>query len=151
MYANHLREKFLLYRKFFYLSSQVKFDLNRKGKICLFFWTMVSFSFSFYSLCTPKQLIICKFYRYIIYIGPYGVYVCDFFTWNLKNCWWSVLAIMRIYLTKVSGNQFFREKFKGSVDTVDTVEGVCNGFLPYTWFLGFLEFSGYHQWQQESQ
>ena len=37
------------------------------------------------------------------------------------------------------------------VDTVDTVEGVCNGFLPYTRFLGFLEFSGYHQWQQESQ
>ena len=34
---------------------------------------------------------------------------------------------------------------------VDTVEGVCNGFLPYTRFLGFLEFSGYHQWQQESQ
>ena len=37
------------------------------------------------------------------------------------------------------------------VDIVDTVEGVCNGFLPYTRFLGFLEFSGYHQWQQESQ
>ena len=35
--------------------------------------------------------------------------------------------------------------------SVDTVEGVCNGFLPYTRFLGFLEFSGYHQWQQESQ
>ena len=34
---------------------------------------------------------------------------------------------------------------------VDTVEGVCKGFLPYTRFLGFLEFSGYHQWQQESQ
>ena len=34
---------------------------------------------------------------------------------------------------------------------VDTVEGACNGFLPYTRFLGFLEFSGYHQWQQESQ
>ena len=26
-----------------------------------------------------------------------------------------------------------------------------NGFLPYTRFLGFPEFSGYHQWQQESQ
>ena len=38
-----------------------------------------------------------------------------------------------------------------SVDTMDTVEGVCNVFLPYTWFLGFPEFSGYHQWQQESQ
>ena len=25
-----------------------------------------------------------------------------------------------------------------SVDTVDTVEGVCNGFLPYTRFLGSL-------------
>ena len=37
------------------------------------------------------------------------------------------------------------------VDTVDMVEGVCNGFLPYTRFLGFPEFSGYHQWQQESQ
>ena len=37
------------------------------------------------------------------------------------------------------------------VDTIDMVEGVCNGFLPYTRFLGFLEFSGYHQWQQESQ
>ena len=37
------------------------------------------------------------------------------------------------------------------VDTVDTVEAVCNGFLPYTRFLGFPEFSGYHQWQQESQ
>ena len=37
------------------------------------------------------------------------------------------------------------------VDPVDMVEGVCNGFLPYTRFLGFLEFSGYHQWQQESQ
>ena len=38
-----------------------------------------------------------------------------------------------------------------SVDIIDTVEGVCNCFLPYTRFLGFLEFSGYHQWQQESQ
>ena len=37
------------------------------------------------------------------------------------------------------------------IDTIDMVEGVCNGFLPYTRFLGFLEFSGYHQWQQESQ
>ena len=37
------------------------------------------------------------------------------------------------------------------VDPIDTVEGVCNGFLPYTRFLGFPEFSGYHQWQQESQ
>ena len=37
------------------------------------------------------------------------------------------------------------------VDTVETVEGVCNVFLPYTRFLGFPEFSGYHQWQQESQ
>ena len=34
---------------------------------------------------------------------------------------------------------------------MDMVEGVCNGFLPYTRFLGFPEFSGYHQWQQESQ
>ena len=34
---------------------------------------------------------------------------------------------------------------------VDTVEGVCNGFKHYTRFLGFLEFPGYHQWQQESQ
>ena len=42
-------------------------------------------------------------------------------------------------------------KRKLLVDTVDIVEGVCNGFLPYTRFLGFLEFSGYHQWQQESQ
>ena len=41
--------------------------------------------------------------------------------------------------------------FSVLVDTVDIVEGVCNGFLPYTRFLGFLEFSGYHQWQQESQ
>ena len=38
-----------------------------------------------------------------------------------------------------------------NVDPIDMVEGVCNGFLPYTRFLGFLEFSGYHQWQQESQ
>ena len=37
------------------------------------------------------------------------------------------------------------------VDTVELVEGVCNGFLHYTRFLGFLQFSGYHQWQQESQ
>ena len=42
-------------------------------------------------------------------------------------------------------------KTTATVDMVDTVEGVCNGFLPYTRFLGFLEFSGYHQWQQESQ
>ena len=41
--------------------------------------------------------------------------------------------------------------FPTNVDTIDTVEGVCNGFLPYTRFLGFPEFSGYHQWQQESQ
>ena len=34
---------------------------------------------------------------------------------------------------------------------VGTVEGVYNGFLHYTRFLGFPEFSGYHQWQQESQ
>ena len=40
---------------------------------------------------------------------------------------------------------------KQKATCVDTVEGVCNGFLPYTRFLGFLEFSGYHQWQQESQ
>ena len=26
-----------------------------------------------------------------------------------------------------------------------------NGFLHYTWVLWFPEFSGYHQWQQESQ
>ena len=38
-----------------------------------------------------------------------------------------------------------------TVDPIDMVEGVSNGFLPYTRFLGFLEFSGYHQWQQESQ
>ena len=37
------------------------------------------------------------------------------------------------------------------VDTIDMVEGVCNSFLHYTRFLGFPEFSGYHQWQQESQ
>ena len=37
------------------------------------------------------------------------------------------------------------------VDTLDTVEGVCNSFRRYTRFLGFLEFPGYHQWQQESQ
>ena len=42
------------------------------------------------------------------------------------------------------------ELVKGATG-VDTVKGVCNGFLPYTRFLGFLEFSGYHQWQQESQ
>ena len=41
--------------------------------------------------------------------------------------------------------------FPTYVDTIDTVEGVCYGFLPYTRFLGFPEFSGYHQWQQESQ
>ena len=40
---------------------------------------------------------------------------------------------------------------KAHVDSMDPVEGVCNVFLPYTRFLGFPEFSGYHQWQQESQ
>ena len=44
-----------------------------------------------------------------------------------------------------------RNEMQINVDTIDTVEGVCNGFLPYTRFLGFPEFSGYHQWQQESQ
>ena len=44
-----------------------------------------------------------------------------------------------------------KKKTAANVDTIDMVEGVCNGFLPYTRFLGFLEFSGYHQWQQESQ
>ena len=34
---------------------------------------------------------------------------------------------------------------------VDTVEGVCNGFLALYTFFWFPEFSGYHQWQQESQ
>ena len=34
---------------------------------------------------------------------------------------------------------------------VDTVEGVCNGFLALYTFSWFPEFSGYHQWQQESQ
>ena len=44
-----------------------------------------------------------------------------------------------------------RNDKRTNVDTIDMGEGVCNGFLPYTRFLGFLEFSGYHQWQQESQ
>ena len=35
--------------------------------------------------------------------------------------------------------------------TVDTVEGVCNGFLALYTFFWLPEFSGYHQWQQESQ
>ena len=39
----------------------------------------------------------------------------------------------------------------GSVDTVESVEGVCNGFLALHTFFWFPEFSGYHQWQQESQ
>ena len=34
---------------------------------------------------------------------------------------------------------------------VDTVESVCNGFLALYTFFWFPEFSGYHQWQQESQ
>ena len=34
---------------------------------------------------------------------------------------------------------------------VDTLEGVCNGFLALYTFFWFPEFSGYHQWQQESQ
>ena len=34
---------------------------------------------------------------------------------------------------------------------VDTAEGVCNGFLALYTFFWFPEFSGYHQWQQESQ
>ena len=57
-----------------------------------------------------------------------------------------------------SGASYFTdmEHFRGrtdvaTVDTVDMEEGVCNGFSPYTRFLGFLEFSGYHHWQQESQ
>ena len=37
------------------------------------------------------------------------------------------------------------------VDTIDMVEGVCNGFLALYTFFWFPEFSGYHQWQQESQ
>ena len=45
-------------------------------------------------------------------------------------------------------NKYFTDT---NVDTVDMVEGVSNVFLHYTRFLGFPEFSGYHQWQQESQ
>ena len=37
------------------------------------------------------------------------------------------------------------------ISDVDTVEGVCNGFLALYTFFWFPEFSGYHQWQQESQ
>ena len=37
------------------------------------------------------------------------------------------------------------------ITNVDTVEGVCNGFLALYTFFWFPEFSGYHQWQQESQ
>ena len=39
----------------------------------------------------------------------------------------------------------------GETLDVDTVEGVCNGFLALYTFFWFPEFSGYHQWQQESQ
>ena len=39
----------------------------------------------------------------------------------------------------------------GGFVNVDTVEGVCNGFLALYMFFWFPEFSGYHQWQQESQ
>ena len=59
---------------------------------------------------------------------------------------------------KTRGNQvrcticFGRPGKNGSyVDTVDTGEGVCNGFLALYTFFWFPEFSGYHQWQQESQ
>ena len=40
---------------------------------------------------------------------------------------------------------------KFSCFNVDTVEGVCNGFLALYTFFWFPVFSGYHQWQQESQ
>ena len=55
------------------------------------------------------------------------------------------------YFSKNLEMRTLKTKSARDVDSIDTVEGVCNGFLPYTRFLGFPEFSGYHQWQQESQ
>ena len=46
---------------------------------------------------------------------------------------------------------FNHEKLDLTMSNVDTVEGVCNGFLALYTFFWFPEFSGYHQWQQESQ
>ena len=54
-------------------------------------------------------------------------------------------------MTKLSKIANYLLEICTTVDPIDTVEGVCDGFLPYTRFLGFPEFSGYHQWQQESQ
>ena len=59
--------------------------------------------------------------------------------------------VIREYLIEISPNQHLFHRIPQIGLPVDTEEGVCNGFLPYTRFLGFLEFSGYHQWQQESQ
>ena len=62
---------------------------------------------------------------------------------------WLSLVLQHTLLAflAVSENLFLYTR----VDPIDMVEGVCNGFLPYTRFLGFPEFSRYHQWQQESQ
>ena len=51
----------------------------------------------------------------------------------------------KVLIDTGASRSFIRE------DYVDTVEGVCNGFLALYTFFWFPEFSGYHQWQQESQ
>ena len=63
----------------------------------------------------------------------------------------NVKFIIKVFIIGRASSVTMIRNTRLNVDTLDTVEGVCNGFLPYTRFLGFLEFSGYHQWQQESQ
>ena len=37
---------------------------------------------NFFPSLEPQEIVICQFWRFIIYIGVYGVRVCDYLTWE---------------------------------------------------------------------
>ena len=51
--------------------------------------------FSFHFLAQPQELVRCKFWRFVIYIGVYGVRVCDFL--NFKKMELFHLDLLQIY------------------------------------------------------
>ena len=91
------------------------------------------------------NIFVCAFFTlfaYILRVLNYG---------NNGIFWKKYIFHINLIFQITHFGRIINNKLIPYVDTIDTVEGVCNGFLPYTRFLGFPEFSGYHQWQQESQ